>query len=294
MTGVAAALSGAVRVAAGTCPDDLADELYSSWYAAPVAAEPAPASGPPLPGLLSAAALRVAAWSPATVRQVDPAGGAVVRLACGGHRAVLPGTWTRSADDPRAGLPMEPGDEVLVADVGGPVTAQGWWRSWSASPAWPHPVPREPLTRIYACVTPHRAVEAVERAVTTLVPLPVPWMLKCAVTDAGFTRPDRLVVYLPDDGATAALAGLADATAGLLDPHQPPLAAPWSPGLSWAQDDGDGASFGENRCAALAAALGPWRRGGSGDGLEAAREGLRQAGIDDRLPHLRRRTASPA
>lgn len=296
MTGVVDALRAAAAVAARSIASgpaaELADVLYSSWYAAPLA-EPLPEGpeDPPSAGMLSAEAMLVGRVVPAVVRRVDPAGGSVVRRRGGGHQVVLPGGWVRPTGDPRSGLPLRESDEVLVPDLGGPLVAQGWWRSWS--PDWSHPAPRVGLTRLYLCPAPADLVEAVGLALATLREVGGPWLLKCAVTAQGQVRPDRVVVYLPDGRATAGLTGLATALGGMLDAHHPPLAAPWSTGISWAQDDGDGASFGENRCAALAATLGPWARAGAaGDGLEEACLGLRAAGLDDQHPHLRRTVAT--
>ena len=56
--------------------------------------------------------------------------------------------------------------------------------------------------------------------------------------------------------------------------------------------DGDGASFGENRCAALADGYAAWLRDGQAqDAVLAGRRGLIAAWIDDLRPHLRRGSA---
>lgn len=295
MSTVAHALAEAAEVARSgpasvrSAPAELAARLYSLWYAAPVTERPTPV-GPPLAGLLDARALTVGGWSAATVRRVDPAGGLVVRDADGRHHAVLPGRWTRRPGDPRTSLPPRAGDEILIPPVGGPVRAEGWWRTWSLT--WVHPVPPEPLTRIYLCARLDSLGRAVGRAVEALAARPGPWLLKCALDPDTLTRPDRIVVYLPDEEAGAALEALASATDGLLDPQRPPLTAAVSPGLSWAQDDGDGASFGENRCAALADGYAAWLRDGQAqDAVLAGRRGLIAAGIDDLRPHLRRGSA---
>ena len=294
MSTVARCLQDAARVArtgsAPTDPHELADRLYAQWYAAPVTPAPEPL-GPPLAGLLDARTLTVGTWTSATVRRVDPAGGLVVRDPGGHHRAVLPGRWARPGGDAGGGssLPPRDGQQVLVPPVGGPVVAESWWRTWS--PGWTHPAPAEPLTRIYLCVRLDSLVHVLGRVVEALVGLDVPWLLKCAVDAAALTRPDRVVVYLPDGDAPRAVEVLDEVCRGWLEPHTPPLTQVVAPGLAWAQDDGDGASFGENRCAALAPAVAAWlgtadRR--PEDGELAGRRGLREAGIDDRRPHLRR------
>ncbi|KUG53726.1 hypothetical protein AVL62_02880 [Serinicoccus chungangensis] len=297
MSTVTRALLDAARVAGtGPAPADareLADRLYAQWYAAPVT----PARdqvGPPLAGLLDARLLGVGGWRPVTVRRLDPGGGLVVRDDTGRHHAVLPGRWARppaSGGTPRTSLPPREGQQILVPPVGGPVLAASWWRTWSTE--WVHPVHPGPLTRIYLCPRLDHLVETVGRAVEALVGLRGAWLLKCAVDDAALLRPDRTVVYVPDETAPAALDVLEDATRGWLEPHTPPLTRGHAPGLGWAQDDGDGASFGENRCAALARGLAAWRQAGSPqDAAPLVRLALREAGLDDRRPHLRR--AEPA
>ncbi|WP_130014624.1 T3SS effector HopA1 family protein [Serinicoccus sediminis] len=293
MSGVAAALQDAARVAAagpaGEDPRELADRLYAQWYAAPVTPAVAEAPGPPLAGLLDARTLTLDGWTSATVRRVDAAGGLVVRDPQGRHHAVLPGRWARPSGGAGGGtsLPPRDGQQVLVPPVGGPVVAESWWRTWS--PGWVHPAPAEPLTRVYLCVRRDALVHVVGRVVEVLVGLGGPWLLKCAVDAGALVRPDRVVAYLPDRDAPAAVSALAGATRGWLEPRTPPLTEAPVPGLAWAQDDGDGASFGENRCAALAPALAAWHSSGQrADGEHAARRGLREAGLDDRRPHLRR------
>ncbi|WP_298891145.1 T3SS effector HopA1 family protein [uncultured Serinicoccus sp.] len=297
MSTVTRALHDAARVAgSGPAPADpreLAGRLYAQWYAAPATSAREPV-GPPLAGLLDARLLGVGGWRAVTVRRLDPGGGLVVRDPGGRHHAVLPGRWTRppgSGEAAPTSLPPREGQQILVPPVGGPVLAESWWRTWSTE--WVHPAPPGPLTRIYLCPRLDHLVHAVGRAVEALVTLSSPWLLKCAVDDEALRRPDRVVAYVPDPVAPAALAVLEDATRGWLEPHTPPLTQVHAPGLGWAQDDGDGASFGENRCAALARGLTAGQQaGGPQDEEPMARRALRDAGIDDRHPHLRR--AGPA
>ncbi|WP_298747477.1 T3SS effector HopA1 family protein [uncultured Serinicoccus sp.] len=295
MSTVGQALLEATRVA-GTAPGvsdpgELAGRLYAQWYAAPVTPAREPV-GPPLARLLDARLLAVGGWRAVTVRRLDPGGGLVVRDPGGRHHAVLPGRWTRPSDPgetarTRTSLPPREGQQVLVPPVGGPVLTDSWWRTWATG--WVHPAPPGPLTRVYLCPRLDHLVHVVGRAVEALVPLRGAWLLKCAVDDAALARPDRVVVYVPDPAAPAALAALEDATRGWLEPHTPPLTRVHAPGLGWAQDDGDGASFGENRCAALARGLTAWQQAGRPQEAEPmARRALREAGLDDRRPHLRR------
>ncbi|MFK5582276.1 T3SS effector HopA1 family protein [Serinicoccus sp. LYQ131] len=293
-------LDRAVRVAGSLPPgEDLARGLYVSWYARPVTpVEPARPQAPPLTGALGLAALGAGHWVPATVRRVDPLGAVVVRPTGGGHRVVLPGAFTRLPGCGGAGLPPEVGEQVRVAPLLGGVVVGGWWRVWS--PGWdPRSRPPAGLTRVYVCAAPARHVEVVRRVLTALLPLQRGWLLKSALDPATLARPDRVVVYLPDEVAAPALATLGRETAGLLSPYRPPLTVSAAPGLAWAQDDGDVASFGENRCAALARGLRAWQaRGGvlgddDDDALAEARDhcrqGLRDAGLDPDRPHLRPR-----
>lgn len=296
-------LDRAVRVAGSLPPgEDLARGLYTSWYARPVTpVEPAHPHAPPLAGALGLAALGAGDWVPATIRRVDPLGAVVVRPATGGHRVVLPGAVSRGPGGGGSGLPLEVGEEVRVAPLLGGVVVDGWWRVWS--PGWdPRTRPPAGLTRVYVCTAAARHVEVVRRVLTALLPLHRGWLLKSALDPATLARPDRVVVYLPDEVADPALTAIAQETAGLLAPYRPPLTVSAGPGLAWAQDDGDEASFGENRCAALARGLRPWQaRGGRvgdvddvDDALAEARDhcrrGLRDAGLDPDRPHLRRAT----
>lgn len=302
--GIEAQLREAVAVAAlhdSSLP--LADELYAKWYARPVVARPttdetvgsvgthaASTGGPPLAGALRAAHPGAARWSPATVRSADPRGGLVVQLeGTGPHRVVLPGDVTHADPVGRGGLLPQPGDEVLVSHRHGALTLSGWWRTWSAD--WSLASPPRLLTRIYLCTSRQHQVRAVGAVLRLLGETGATWLLKTAVHPALQDRPDRTVVYVPDASAPDLLSALGPTVGHLLDPHRPPLTAGAGTGIGWAQDDGEGPSFGESRCALLARAL-----AGPADDpdhlVDRAVAVLARAGLDPSRPHLRARGAA--
>ena len=292
------AVATAARLhSAGAREGDMADLLYQHWYVG-LSAGSTPIDWTwqvPLAGALTQAHPEDTHWRRATVRAVDPHGGLVVHdpaLPLGGHRVVGPPDIAH--EPPNGQLPVV-GEQVWVPGRLGGVLAQGWWRTWG--PHWQLARSTgpgaEPLTRIYVAPRASNFVTAITAMVRVLSEHSVPWLVKAATSHLMLTRPDRVVIYLPDAAATSLLESLAEHLAGMLDPVGPPLSASHAPGLSWAHDGGGEQSFGQERCALIASALRPDRDQASlllgSQALDRISAAFLVAGLDPGRPHLRRK-----
>lgn len=281
----------------------LADTLYLRWY---LGADGAQLADQPWQVPLAVAALEQAhpehgLWRAASVRAVDPQrNGAVVVLDSGTIRVVGPPDVTRADPRGRGGLPLESGEQVLVAARHGGVSAQGWWRTWDRRWSPSRVAELGPLTRVYLAPAAQGFAGTVGDAVRVLLDQGVPWLLKAAAAQSMRSRPDRVVVYLPDAAAGTAMDRLATRLDARLDPVQPALTATVRPGLSWAQEEYPGeqdSSFGQQRCALVAQALEALAGLSAGDApsavsadaaVVAVAQAFRAAGLDPTRPHLRR------
>ena len=280
----------AAGIASGhAASDDLAGVLYGSWYAAPVGpARPPRTDGAPLAGVLREAHAGAHRWTPGgPVVRTGRAGVVVTRLAGEAPRAVTAGDYVH-ADPRRTGIEPVVGDHLLLRERRGCVVGEGWWRTWGrdggriCAPAG--------ITRVYLAADPERLSGLIGALTRVLMASTRDWMLKCAVEAATLARPDALVVYLPDDAIGDdgepgdLLERLAVAVRGRLRRGHPPMSAALDEGMSWSRDPGDGSSFGEARCAVVAAGL---REPSGRDPVEAVARAFRAAGLDPARPHLR-------
>lgn len=286
--GVAAQLITAHGIAhaatrAGVAPDDLAAHLYAQWYAAPSRPTGTPDPwAPPLPTLLRAAHGASRRWEDdeRTVLATGAAGVVVVAAATG-PRSVCRGDYVTVTGP--AGLVPAVGDRVRIVAREGGVVSEGWWRTWGSG--WrPRQVPAG-LTRIY--LRPREAALAplVHDLTATLDRIGRPWCLKCVADPAALGRPDAVVVYVERSGAEVVLDGVLPALDGRVRGEPPPLTCRLADGLAWAEDPGSGESFGEVRCAAVAAAYGRLK-GDHTRWLDVVEEDFRARGLDPEQPWL--------
>jgi HopA1 effector protein family len=155
----------------------------------------------------------------------------------------------------RPGMPHRPGDLVtLLAGSSSLEPSQGWW--W-ATTGKRQAVGNVPLDRWYVHAAGlDAALAAVPLLLGLLIRLDGDTSLKCPTNQALYARRDALVVYLPrtaSPSAEAALPAIAELLAPLLEPEIPPLTRPMLPGLATAQNPSGVMSYGQLRCAQLAA-----------------------------------------
>ena len=174
--------------------------------------------------------------------------GAVFVMRGGRERAVAPPEMTPA--DPRQ-LAPGPGALVKVHPLLG-AESGGFWHVWSVG--WQREAP-ERYRRVYLPIAPSGAVEVVA-LLTAVAPTRSTWAMKvlCGVHDGG--RRDGALLYVPAETSlnagwvAAAVNGVRSWCVGELPPFVAPLGP--QPGPGWAPDPGDGRSFGERVCEALA------------------------------------------
>lgn len=291
---------------------DLSTWLYTNWYAVrpgsggPIVAADSPA---PRPGVLTAAHAGSDAWEGGVVTRVGVAGVVVVRTADGHQRAVQRGDYASAFGSARVGLLPRVNDTLRIRKRAGCVTAEGWWQTWSS----PRRASLEgQISRVYLTPAVDRLTDVVTATTRVLQRLSrtdgLHWTLKVGTHPGTLARPDAIVIYVADADVAATAGALADGLAeegpSLLADQSPPFTCVVAPGVAWANDPGDGTSYGEALCHLVATILlggrsspGPTaREGAAGPGLSAvdfAGE-LRQAGVDPVAPHVRRRSTLAA
>jgi len=308
----------------------LAQVLYATWWSAeeltgrrpaelgPDAPEvghplsgPVPAPEPPRSRSALTAALQ-AALSPEPDWWVIAEQHGLLWLGrCDGDGRPLTRTATEDdvLDSSRPGTSPRAGDRVVT--VPGTVDADAhWWRWRTASPA----ARPAALERWYLDLSFHGALRVVPLLAEYLIRAPElraaakQRALKCPAHPQAFARRDSVVVYLADDDP--AREGLSDLCARLSsltrEGHQP-LTTVRAPGVSQAQDPGNGRSFGEIRCRTVASAVldvldsldgldqqdgldGPHHQGGTPDDgpapVRALADRLGASGVDLDVPGM--------
>jgi hypothetical protein len=275
-----------LAVSTPTKPDvngALGQWLYRAWWSA-VRTNPGP------PGSTSAGAAALEA----TRRTVAPTSpgwlvlAATASMIVAGHQNT--GKHITAAADAvlgssRPGMPPRPGDLVsLVAGSSSLEASKGWWQATTGSTRLG---PGVAIDRWYLHAADLDAALAVVPLLLKLFfRLDCDASLKCPPTDSLYGRRDALVVYLPRASsarAEAALPSIADRLAKLLLPDVPPLTRPLLPGLATAQDPGGAISYGQLRCAQLAAIAGHSDPDCSDDELVTRLAGV---GINPRSPEM--------
>jgi hypothetical protein len=277
MSGEALALARRLLLEAPAEP--AADLLYARWYHE---------GGEALRDYPAGGAYRSVALDPerfetgwTVVGPLPHSPGAVTAERNGERREVAPPAcapagWGR--------LRLTAGDSLLVDPLTSGVSG-GFWHLWSDS--WRRGAP-ERLQRLYLAVAPGFEIEAVRRFARLADPAER-WSIKFLTGLHRMGRRDPAVLYLErerplDSGWVAAIAG---ALGGLLDGAPPPLTRALAPGVAWADDPGQGLSFGEHLCRLLAAAaLVPGALGDEAGWCAAVAREFESAGLDIARPEI--------
>lgn len=273
--------------ALGTDPEasgpGLADFLYARWYTASSTRIQHETEWPPLEGMLRVSQGEALGWRSATVVRRGASGVVVTRDDAGRTRALLRGGYGHSRGDERTGLPPEAGEVLVAVPRSGGVVSEGWWRAWGGG--WDPRTAPEGTVRIY--LRPHvmQLPSLVGCLTATLEGRAEPWTMKVTADAANLGRPDAVVVYLTSRAAFDDI--VACSLGHVRSEPGPPLAAPLAPGVAWADDPGDGQSFGESRCALVAVAM--EAAGGQDEDvfLQTVWDTFVAAGLDPSEPNLR-------
>lgn len=261
---------------------DLAQHLYSHWYALPAGPvlEPGPWSAP-VAGICRAAHAAARRWTPGPVAVVAAGVAGVAVVQGPRRRAVTRGEYLTV--EGAAGLAPGTTTTLRVVERHGGQVSDGWWRTWG--PRWDGAEElRSGVSRIYLAPVAHEVGRLVHAVTAALDDLPA-WAFKVGVDPSTLARADGAVVYLPDQDLDAVLPGLVGATRPFVRDGRPPLTRPLVPGISWAQDPGDGDSYGEHLCALVAQGV-TGDEAGLGDRLAQV---FRAHGLDPEQPHRRAR-----
>jgi HopA1 effector protein family len=168
-------------------------------------------------------------------------------------------------------------DGELVLDRYDHVGDDGWWRTWNGRWARRH---RSALDRVLFSPDPDRLADFVHALTGALETIAEPWLLACPTDPAQVGRAGAAVLFLPTGSVSSPqLAGL---VGHCLRDAAPPLCLELAPGVAWAQDPGNGMSFGEHRCHLIALAL----QLGRPDPLAAIAHVFASHGIDPARPYL--------
>jgi hypothetical protein len=146
--------------------------------------------------------------------------------------------------------------------------------------------------RFYWNLTPVGAAPFIRAVTSTLNAADVPFRVKVANHSSRFNRCDAGVLYLPMDDcelARSELAKILRAVAPWMKQGIPALTKMLAPGFGWAEDPGDGDSFGMHRCHLVAEGLLRAREMGKKATevrVEAVEACFREAGISLERPFL--------
>jgi hypothetical protein len=192
--------------------------------------------------------------------------------------------------------PPTPGDVVSVRMANeAPRFSPGFYMALSDRGLDPDP-PRH-LDRYYLNVRADWAARTVETVTGRLNAADLPFRLKVIDDPRYFDRCDTAVLSLQRKDRTAALAHVREIHAELrqgIGTAVPTLTLPLAPGLAFAEDPGDGASFGAQRCGIIAAAVVEAHEAGVtglADRLDRIREHMGRAGTSLEAPYLGPATA---
>jgi hypothetical protein len=220
-------------------------------------------------------------WRVASVR-LDAGPGAILAERPGEQRLALATEYV-PADVRR--LRVAPGDEVLLQSRVDEFN-NGFWHLWS--PAWRNTQPPR-LIRVYFQVAAGREMAFVS-AVSAQAPADVPWSMKILAGTHAAGRRDAAVVYVNREQGIRArwLAHLIASVESLVADGAPPFTARLRGGVAWADDPGEGISFGEHRCRLLAGAAcaQPAALTSTRSWRQAAARAFVRAGLELDKPHL--------
>jgi hypothetical protein len=173
------------------------------------------------------------------------------------RRELRPGEYANLS---RPGMPVMPGDSIAV-------TASVDWVDdntgfWCVQPLDRQPAP--PLVRVYWSVNHDSACGVLAAVTEALDGRGLRYLLKCPAEATGFARVDSLIIYLERDkwpDAASSVGAVAEGLGSALRASAPSLTLKIAPGLAFAEDPGNGKSFGESRCAAWQSVLPNYCRG---------------------------------
>jgi hypothetical protein len=259
----------------------LADLLYTRWYHD---VSEATRAYPDLAGYRLAYAAGAGferGWRVAALRP-DAGPGAILAERPGEQRLALATEYVPA----EAGrLHVEPGDDILVQARVDEVN-NGFWHLWSR--AW-RKSPPPGLIRVYFQVASGCEIAFVNH-VAAHAPPEVAWSMKILAGRHAVGRRDGAVMYVDRDEGTRAhwLAHLIAGVGPLIADGAPPFTSRLRAGVAWADDPGEGVSFGEHRCRLLAAAAcsQPSALANARAWRLAAARAFARAGLELDKPHL--------
>jgi len=249
---IAAALEAARALLAAARPfaqaqdgtDPLASLLYDRWFHETTGER----RRYPAPSAYRAMALAAQAFEPGwTIEGPCPGAPGAARLRRGDTLRDAPPLPWAPVGAPR--VAPRPGQAALAATLrDGP--QGGFWHLWS--PVWPDRSPRG-LSRWYLQVASGSELAAAA-TLAAHAPAERAWAAKLLAGEHRAGRRDVAVFYAPVRSASW-LAALFEALAPRLEDRAgPPFTEPLAPGIARADDPVGGMSFGQSRCALLAAA----------------------------------------
>lgn len=149
-------------------------------------------------------------------------------------------------------VPVRVGDRLAVTRRRDDVDDEnGWWLTYARAGA----APDTRMVRVYWNCPPRSAPELIAALTSVLEDRQVPYTLKCPVDGSLFARVDVVVLYLGIgvfDEIKGVLATVHSAMETQLRQGVPPLTLQLGDGVAAAEDPGEGHSFGQSRCAAVA------------------------------------------
>lgn len=228
--------------------DLVADWLYENWYCASNDAGGVQITQTWFMAALGAALASTGRWETGWVALAGAVDGHIVAGRGAFTRRLAPGDYANIA---RPGLPVEPGDGLVVLDrlhwLDEPT---GFWgaRSLEREPPLPH-------KRLYISVNCANVCSVLRRLVPRLDAVQKPWSLKCPSDPQRFARVDALIVYVSRaDWALfePVLRAVASEVEPLVRSTVPPLTQPIATGFASADSPTNGFSFGQHCCKALA------------------------------------------
>jgi len=259
--------------------------LYATWYSVPDPSADTPHTifgRSHLVSALRAAVPACARWQREWVVVQSAPDGSCVAGKQGRTRQLRPGDYANLA---RPGMPVMPGDNIAVTELLSWVEEQKGF--WCAQSLIGEPAP--PLVRLYWSAAQDQIGFVLREVAGVLERLAIPYALKCPIRAVDYARVESLIVYLGGEtwsGAASAVTETAEKAGVHLRESVPPLTLRIARGVAFAQDPGDGQSFGQSRCRALASGVlalldGNWS---PADALTVLVDALRAAGIDPDRP----------
>ncbi|KGN31721.1 hypothetical protein N802_02835 [Knoellia sinensis KCTC 19936] len=279
-----------------------AEVLYRQWYAVrSPAAIPFRPWDAPISAVARAAHGSASDWADAdSVVVATGVAGVVVVAMPGGRRALCRGEYVTTSGRP--GFPPRVGDRVRALRRLGASAQDGWWRTWGEG--WDRRNVPDELDRVYLRVRAGKTaslVNVVTSALGHANSRSCAWLLKVAAIPDELTRADGCVLYVAGADRERVRAMVADRVTGLTQGSPPPLTETVADGVGWAEDPGTGESFGEVRCAAIAAAYervlsarAPSDAVSADEWLDEVAQEFRRRAIQPRSPHRTTREAEVA